>query len=146
METISRQKKEKLEKIFSRGRRFTGEGDIREAAGRTEDKIRRLEAHGIPSALEKFWKDLRVLCDMITDFVRGKYKTPIRTISAVAFTLLYFVNPFDLIPDIIPVIGYIDDAFIVGLCLKFIGSDLEEYKIWKQTRDKGSPRNAEINS
>ena len=70
---------------------------------------------------------------MISDVIRGRYRLPYRTIAAVAFTLLYFVNPFDLIPDIIPVVGYIDDAFVLSLCLKFIGTDLEKYKKWIQS-------------
>jgi len=31
--------------------------------------------------------------------------------------LLYFINPFDLIPDSIPVIGYLDDFAVITLAL-----------------------------
>ena len=36
-------------------------------------------------------------------------KIPFGTIAAVVASLLYFVSPIDVIPDFIPVIGYIDD-------------------------------------
>ena len=68
---------------------------------------------------------------MISDSIQGRYKIPLRTIGAISFTLLYFANPFDIIPDVIPFVGYIDDAFVVSLCIKFIGTDLEKYRKWK---------------
>ncbi len=33
----------------------------------------------------------------------------------IAGTLFYLLNPFDLLPDVIPVIGQIDDAILVTL-------------------------------
>ncbi len=105
-------------------------------AGRT---IRRLEEKGVPDSLKSLWNDVRDLWGMISDVVKGKYEVPFRTVAAITFTLLYLANPLDLIPDIIPVIGYIDDAFIVGLCVKFIGSDLEKYRIWKSGENGNEP-------
>lgn len=40
-------------------------------------------------------------------------------------------SPIDLIPDFIPVIGYIDAAMVVGLTVKVIQSDLRDYCVWK---------------
>ncbi len=37
--------------------------------------------------------------------------------AALGAVALYVVNPLDLIPDVIPVIGQIDDAFLVALAL-----------------------------
>jgi len=34
--------------------------------------------------------------------------------------LAYLVSPLDLVPDFIPVIGYADDAIIVGLVLRSV--------------------------
>ena len=122
----------RLEKLFDSGRKSAGDTEALEAAGRAGEKINHLEAHGIPAALEKFWEDIKILYAMLSDSVKGRYKVPLRTLGAVVFTLLYFVNPFDVIPDLIPFIGYIDDAFVLSLCIKFIGTDLEEYRIWKE--------------
>ena len=30
-----------------------------------------------------------------------------------------------------PLVGLLDDAFIIGLCIKCFSTDLEQYKIWK---------------
>jgi len=126
--------RKRLEKLFDSGRRTAGDEETLEAAGRAGEKINHLEAHGIPAALEKFWEDIKILYAMLSDSVKGRYKVPLRTLGAVVFTLLYFVNPFDIIPDLIPLIGYIDDAFVLSLCIKFIGTDLKEYRLWKESK------------
>jgi uncharacterized membrane protein YkvA (DUF1232 family) len=42
-------------------------------------------------------------------------KTPWDAIFSLIVALLYGASPIDLIPDVIPVIGWVDDAFIVPL-------------------------------
>ena len=39
---------------------------------------------------------------------------------AVALLVLYVVSPFDLIPDMLPVIGVLDDIVLVPLAMRFI--------------------------
>lgn len=65
---------------------------------------------------------------MLKDFFTGKYKKiPVGTIAAIIGTLLYVLCPVDLIPDVIPVVGYLDDAAMLALCVKFTQFDVEEY-------------------
>ena len=56
---------------------------------------------------------------------------PLGIIIAVIGVILYFINPFDLIPDVIPLAGYLDDAAVAGTALKLIKSDLDEYMTWR---------------
>ncbi len=46
--------------------------------------------------------------------------------------LLYYVNPIDLIPDFIPVIGGLDDLILLGFLLKVIDKEIEKFIIWEQ--------------
>src|ERR1700733_1056174 len=48
--------------------------------------------------------------------VRDK-RTPLRVKILAFFALLYLIDPIDLIPDVIPVFGYLDDIVIVPLLL-----------------------------
>jgi uncharacterized membrane protein YkvA (DUF1232 family) len=50
----------------------------------------------------------------------------------VAFGLLYVINPFDIIPDVLPVVGAVDDAMVIGALLILVEQDLKKYRAWKE--------------
>lgn len=76
--------------------------------------------------------DIKDLYNMLKDWANKKYtQVPFRTILAVLGTLAYVINPFDAIPDTIPIIGQLDDLAVVKFCLKMIYSDLNQYREWK---------------
>ena len=41
--------------------------------------------------------------------------------------LIYFISPIDAIPDITPLIGYLDDLGVITALLKFLGHELIPY-------------------
>jgi uncharacterized membrane protein YkvA (DUF1232 family) len=57
-----------------------------------------------------------------------KKETPVRAKIIAGLTILYALSPIDLIPDFIPVLGYIDDIIIlpalVALTIRMIPSDV----------------------
>jgi uncharacterized membrane protein YkvA (DUF1232 family) len=90
------------------------------------EKIQKMASKEGP--LQKFLNDIRLLLAMVRDYYTGAYRDiPIKSIAAIAFTLLYVLNPIDLIPDFIPGIGQIDDAAVVALCLKMVHDDIKKY-------------------
>ena len=46
--------------------------------------------------------------------------TPLPVKAAIIAALVYFVAPFDLTPDFIPVIGWLDDATVIATTLAAI--------------------------
>lgn len=78
-----------------------------------------------------------VLASLVKSYVNKEYTDiPIGTIVAIVAALIYFVSPVDLIPDSIPIIGYFDDAAVVGFCWKMVESDVKEYQSWREKNNK----------
>ena len=90
------------------------------------DRIEKIMSNG---TLSKFLKDVKVYFRMLSDVFSRRYtRVPRGTVAAIIGSLLYVLSPVDLIPDVIPVIGYLDDAAVLALCLKFVKHDVDEYK------------------
>ncbi len=86
------------------------------------------------SLLGKMLDDLIVLVRLVKAWVTGKYsKIPWQTLILVVATILYFVNPFDVIPDFIPAVGYVDDATIIATGIQSIRGDLKEFNKWQRS-------------
>ena len=78
-----------------------------------------------------------VLWRLVRAWIRGEYKgASWRLIAVLGLTFLYIVNPFDLISDVLPLIGIVDDVTLFGLGLSFIKNDLQQFTEWDQKRKK----------
>lgn len=83
--------------------------------------------------LEEVWNYLQLFFSISRDYINGNYReVPKGSIIAIIAALIYFLSPIDLIPDFIPVIGYIDDIFVLGLVFNQVKSDLDKYEVWKK--------------
>lgn len=106
--------------------------DITTAAEQSEEINKQFSARG---PLKRFIEDGKMLTALIKDWRAGNYrKAMYGTIAAAAFALLYVFNPFDLIPDVLPIIGAVDDAAVIGACLMLIERDLRLYRNWKENQ------------
>jgi len=80
----------------------------------------------------EIFDDLILMLYLAKDYVKGDYReVSAGTIVTIVAGLIYFLTPLDIIPDFIPVVGYIDDAFVLGLVIRQIRVDLDKYRIWK---------------
>ena len=77
-----------------------------------------------------FWRKLRQLASQLPfaeDLLTAHYcafdrQTPLHVRAALLGALAYFVLPTDAIPDVLPVIGYTDDAAVLAAALKLVTS------------------------
>jgi uncharacterized membrane protein YkvA (DUF1232 family) len=93
---------------------------------RLENKLSQIPVAG------KYLCDVPVLISLVKAYVDKTYvEIPIGSIIAITGALLYFLNPFDIVPDPIPGIGVIDDAAVIAFAYKFIHDDVAEYKAWR---------------
>lgn len=125
--------KEKLEQKFKSFSNYT-EDDFQKVM-ENEKKIYNIMKN--PKLVE-YWEDVKLYFRMLRDIVTRKYrKIPFGTIAVIVCTLLYILNPQDIIPDYIVGIGYIDDAFILSMSLLFTKMDVQKYKDFKVKEEKG---------
>lgn len=83
--------------------------------------------------LPKDTEDLKLLIHLFKDWYNGTYREiPWYSISAIILGLLYLISPIDLIPDMVPVLGQLDDIVIIRWILTHIAKqDLIKYKQFK---------------
>lgn len=66
---------------------------------------------------------------LIKAYVQGTYrKLPAIALAKIAAVLIYFISPFDFIPDVLPIIGFTDDLALVLCVGKSIKSELDEFE------------------
>ena len=83
-------------------------------------------------ALKSVLKNVRVLYSLFKDTVDGKFKLPPASVAMIGGGLLYFILPVDLIPDFIPVIGYLDDLAVLNTIMNSLNKEIRDYRIWKE--------------
>jgi len=57
------------------------------------------------------------------------------TLGIIGGGLLYFIIPMDLIPDIIPFIGLLDDVAVLTTIINSLQGELIEYRTWKKINE-----------
>lgn len=81
------------------------------------------------------WESLQLLSRMIKAATSGEYKgIPTTTLAGGVAVIIYFIMPLDLIPDIIPVVGLLDDATLLAWFMASIKVELDKYKEWEASR------------
>lgn len=88
------------------------------------------------SFLKKWFLDVPTLCDMLIDSINGVYKSlPYSSLIMIVIAIIYTISPIDLLCDVIPVLGFLDDAAILKVVLNTIKNDLESYTFWKENQE-----------
>lgn len=95
-------------------------------------------------ALKKFDKlglseftlqNLKIMISMAQDFINGNYRAYNRkNVILIISGLLYLVNPFDLIPDFLIGIGFLDDIYVMKFIIKKITKEIDRYNAWKNIK------------
>lgn len=124
----------KARELLDRAAETVTKADIKQILAKAKVLERKMAKAG---PLSGFLQDVHLMMDMLGDYWSGDYPVvPWRTIAAIAGALLYVLNPIDLIPDFIPIIGMADDAAVIAACTMLARKDLDEYAKWKTEHGK----------
>ncbi len=101
--------------------------DLKDIINRAFKKVMDLDKSS--EQLNTLFKKVSLFLKMLQSYVNGEYRNiPFRTIVAIVAGLLYFINPFDLIPDVIPVFGMLDDLAVIIWLAGNIEKDIQDYE------------------
>ena len=88
------------------------------------------------SYLGEQFENFVLLWGLLKDYWNGEYKNaPWRLIAAIGFAVAYLVSPIDVIPDFIPVLGFVDDAAVFALTIAAFQAEIDDYKKWKAAKE-----------
>jgi uncharacterized membrane protein YkvA (DUF1232 family) len=119
----------KTEEHYEKGLSEVDLNDVVYAAHKGKAKLETLD-HA-PEGLEEVWEDLHVMVTLCQDYNEKKYQDiSWHSMQKIAGAITYFVIPFDLVPDGIPKIGYLDDAAVIRHALKRTREDVDRYRQW----------------
>jgi uncharacterized membrane protein YkvA (DUF1232 family) len=100
-----------------------------------QEKDKTLDKIKNASALSGLFDNIRTAYDMVSDSVTGKYKGVAKsTLALLAGGLAYLALPLDLVPDFIPVAGWMDDAAVLAWIFKRCGDEFQKYKGFKSSQ------------
>ena len=81
------------------------------------------------------WPYLMAMIRLIRAYQQKEYQDiSVTNFLMIVAAIVYFVSPFDLIPDSVPILGHIDDALVVRVAVKSVGADLDTFMAWETSR------------
>ena len=91
--------------------------------------------------MNQAFKEMKTMIRMLRDYFSGEYKRmPVRTMLGGFLALAYVVMPVDMIPDVIPFLGQVDDVGVLGMFYYLMRKDLRHYEDWQVS----APVDAEV--
>ena len=91
------------------------------------------EAAAVPKQrFKENWPYLQTMLRLVGAYECGQYKQVSKDdLMWIVAALNYLVNPFDLIPDMTPLIGFVDDAIVVAYVADKTRQALDDFMIWE---------------
>jgi uncharacterized membrane protein YkvA (DUF1232 family) len=82
----------------------------------------------IPENVHRTGRQSELVLELVDDFRSGTYRAiPWHSVAVLVGVLLYTVNPADVVPDVIPLVGGLDDVTLIALAIRLARKDLIKY-------------------
>lgn len=74
-------------------------------------------------------ENVKTLARMVRSYATGSYEgVSKKNAILVVAGILYFLSPFDVVPDFLPVVGFLDDITLITWILATVGGELGKFK------------------
>lgn len=84
---------------------------------------------------------MRDVAALLRAWVTRRYRVmPWRSLGVLALVLLYVVSPVDIIPDMIPGFGVVDDTAMLVLLVRSLLRDARTFRAWEERGGAEPPR------
>jgi uncharacterized membrane protein YkvA (DUF1232 family) len=81
---------------------------------------------------KEYWPYLQTMLRLVRAHHRGEYaRIPSNALLWIVAALNYLVDPFDLIPDATPVLGFVDDATVIEFVTDKNRQTLDDFMMWE---------------
>lgn len=92
-----------------------------------QEKVKYIDEQ-IPRKLSSVKKKISFIEDIIAlyNYLKDDSVKWYRKLIVVS-ALIYFISPIDTIPDLAPLVGYLDDLGVIMAAIKYIGSEIKPY-------------------
>ena len=118
-----------IDTIINSYKKFVGDEKPEDVAQKKDDTLKKITN---ASALSGLLNSIRTAYDMVADAVAGRYKGVSKsTLTLLAGGLAYLALPIDLVPDIIPVVGWADDAAVLTWIFTRCADEFKKYEDFK---------------
>ena len=114
-----------FEKIRKKGRQSLSQAETTQASNKMKKP-----------ALKPVIEHIREFISLLHATVTRGYKAPVELLTAVVAAILYLLWIVDVIPDFLPVIGYLDDMAIIIAVAKMVSVEINNFKRWKEKKNE----------
>ena len=74
---------------------------------------------------------------LVKAYIKGDYRSVgLGTIITIVISILYFLNPLDLIPDFLFAIGFLDDISVIMWAGTKLVNEIDEFKKWENSKEE----------
>ncbi len=130
MDNLNESDQERVSQTFEKGVETFTEEDLEKV--KADAETAETKAKFLGGQFESF----QLTWSLLQDYWAGKYTSiPWKLIASTGFAVAYLVSPLDIIPDFLPIIGFVDDASVFALVVSSFQSELNAYKKWKKKQE-----------